>query len=105
WDVATRKVRFTLRGHKKKMVRPLFSPDGKTVVTASEDCLIKLWDAATGLEQATLKGQQKGIFCVALSPDGKLLAAGGGEWYEPEKAELKLWDMEKRQVVATLQGH
>ena len=36
-----------------------FSPDGKRVVTASDDNTARLWDAETGREIATLKGHER----------------------------------------------
>ena len=33
-----------------------YSPDGKRIVTGSEDKTVKVWDAETGQEVLTLKG-------------------------------------------------
>ena len=45
-------------------------------------------------------GEHKGaVFSVAFSPDGTTLASGVGA------GEIKLWDIETRQEIATLEGH
>ena len=38
----------TLRGHRGWVVSAVFSPDGRTILTASGDQTARLWDAATG---------------------------------------------------------
>lgn len=62
------------------------SPDGKTIVEAS-DASIKLWDVAAGSVQRTLPADASGPWQVALSPDGGLLAA-------LNSAQLEVWDLQ-----------
>src|SRR5580692_11699169 len=70
------KLRATLQGHTDEVVAVAFSPDSKTLASASYDGTLKLWDTTTGKEQATL-GEYKGCLgCVAFSPDGQTLASG-----------------------------
>jgi WD40 repeat protein len=42
--------------HKTWVLAVAFSPDGKRVLTGSDDNAARLWDAATGEAVATLKG-------------------------------------------------
>src|SRR5436305_1446927 len=76
-----------------------YSPDGKTLVSASDDMTIKLWDVQTGKEQSTLKGHTDRVMWVAYSPDGKTLASASGD------NTIKLWDVATGKEQATLKGH
>jgi len=95
------KLRATLKGHTGSVVDMAFSPDSKTLASASYDGTLKLWDMSTGKERATLQGTQA-VRSVAISPDGKILASVGGTFVNAP-GELKVWDIvtEKTQVEKT----
>jgi WD40 repeat protein len=76
----------TCHGHAGLVTSLVFSPDGKRLVTADEDGVVKLWDTGTGQEALTLRGHKGIIRSVAFSPDARFLAAAGDD------GTITIWD-------------
>ncbi|MFZ0828439.1 MAG: WD40 repeat domain-containing protein [Verrucomicrobiia bacterium] len=96
WDLDRHELVQTLHGHKMAVFGVAFSPDGRTVATASVDDTCCLWAVRTGQRLAELGGHQGGTYSVAFSPDGKTLAVGCNE------GELKLWNLATCRDMMTL---
>ena len=69
-------------GHMAMINGIAFTPDGRQLVSASEDKTIRVWDLASGKTVRTIRGESAPgdagkVYAMALSPDGKWLAAGG----------------------------
>jgi len=63
-----------LTGHSGPVNSVAFSPDSKTIASASDDQTLRLWDAATGKPIGVpLTGHSDFVFGVAFSHDGRRL--------------------------------
>ncbi len=67
----------------------VFTRDGKSLITAGADGMIRVWEVPTGRPLRRLEGHRGWVGSLALSPDGKLLASGGTWWDN----SLRLWDV------------
>jgi WD40 repeat protein len=71
WDAATGKLLHTLTGHGSLLTDAEFSPDGGTLVTASDDHTARTWTVATGRLRHVLRGHFFPVRTAAYSPDGR----------------------------------
>jgi WD40 repeat protein len=75
-----------------------FSPDGRTLATASHDGTAALWDVATGRKQRELVGHRGAVVEIAFSPDGTRIVTASWD------RTARVWDA-RGALIATLTGH
>src|SRR5262249_25929636 len=78
WQRQIHRLRGVLE-HQDWVRAAAFSPDGKTVLTGSQDNTARLWQAATGKPLGEALRHQGWVVAVAFSPDGKLALTGGAD--------------------------
>lgn len=96
WDVESGEL---VRRFGERMTRSIgnieFTPDGKTLLTASSDT-VNLWDVATGKQIQSFDDHTWFVSAAVFSPDGKQLLSGSAE------GTAVLWDIESGERIRTL---
>ncbi len=90
---------YTLTGHRNAVTAVAFSPDGKNLVSGSQDQTIEIWWRNTGKRWYTLTGHTNWVTTIAFSPNGEMLASGSRD------QTVEIWDMTKGKRWFTLMGH
>jgi WD40 repeat protein len=70
WDASTGKLLHTLRGHTSLVTDAEFSPNGRELVTVSDDNTGRVWDARSGRLLHVLIGHFFPVYTGSFSPDG-----------------------------------
>jgi len=98
-------------GHTANVTGIAFTPDGKHIVSASLDKIVRVWAVETGRTVRMIRGEVRGgwgsIDTMALSPDGRWLAVGG-RFHAADRAmaaAIRLYDFASGRLETLLKGH
>ena len=89
----------TFSGHADRVNSVVYSPDGQTALSGSDDTTLILWDVSSGQPQRSFIGHTATVNSVAFSPDGTLALSGSAD------NTLILWDVAGGQALRTFTGH
>ncbi|MEO8394212.1 MAG: WD40 repeat domain-containing protein, partial [Chloroflexota bacterium] len=100
WDAQTgAKIRDFDPEHTSAISTLQYSPDGKEILSASQDYNSILWDAATGHEIRRFVGDTDVVVSAHFSPDGKTIITGS---YDDS---VRLWDVNTGDEILRFKGH
>ncbi|APR74943.1 High-affnity carbon uptake protein Hat/HatR [Minicystis rosea] len=85
-------------GHLATVACLSFSPDGRHLVTGSDDRALLVWDLARGEIVQRLEGHPAYISRCSYLPDGRRIVSGGA-W-----GEVVLWDALEGEILTRLRG-
>ncbi len=99
------------KGHADWVSAVKYSPDGKFVISGSDDRTLRRWSVASmggapesdsprcSPESIQFHGSQKQILSIDISPDGELIASAG------EGGRIRLWSIHGTPIALPLEGH
>jgi WD40 repeat protein len=93
WDVASGRELYVLTGHRDRVNGVTFAPDGRSVLSTSDDGTIRLWNPQTGREIWRIDGLPSAIYRAQFSPDGRKIAAAGLD------GSVRFWDAATRKEL------
>lgn len=79
WDASTGQQVCGFTGHTDWVRSVAFTPDGKRILSGSDDETVRLWDTATGDELAQWSWHSWSVTAVAVSPDGRFGLSGSDD--------------------------
>ena len=98
-----------MTGHSGPVNSAAYSPDGKSIVTATRtNRTVRIWDAATGQELRQLIGHSEDALSAAYSPDGKTIVTVGCDGTPGsgcQESSVRIWNAATGQELRRLTGY
>ena len=85
--------------HEREVNSIAFSPGGRSLVSGSDDCSVRIWNIRDGSSKELPVINAGSFASVVFSPDGRYIAAGHLSY------SLWIWDSRAHKLVANWEGH
>jgi WD40 repeat protein len=89
-------LRRTLDGHTNFVWDVAITPDGRRILSASNDKTVRMWEVASGNHLTTFSGHSAYVCSLNLSSDGNQVAAGAAD------GSIKVWDLSSGVISAEI---
>ncbi len=95
-NVAEGRILRSWKAHADTVFDLEFSRDGRRLLSAGGDALVKVWDPAGGEPLAILEGHTSQVIAAAFNTNATQVVSGGSD------RQLKVWDIATREKIVTL---
>lgn len=93
WELKTRQLVFTFRGHVDEVNALCFSENGLELFSGSNDQTIRMWDVKTGYPIRIFTGHRGRVWAIAVNDKKQIMASGG------EDKIIRLWDISTGELI------
>jgi WD40 repeat protein len=93
WDLKTGKLVATLKEHTIGVRCLAWTPDGKMLISGSDDHSIRTWNTSNWKQIAVFDGHTKYVYGIAISPNGRILASASID------ETARLWNLDNNQPI------
>jgi predicted NACHT family NTPase len=92
-------LKWLISGHQDRINFCVYSPDGNTILTVSDDHTARLWNASNGSMIHSLEGHSGSVSHGAFSPDGNTILTVSDDH------TARLWNACNGDFIHSLEGH
>lgn len=89
----------TLGAHDGDVYLVRYSPDGRWIISAGKDAIVRFYDARDQRLEIELSTGQREVNDVAFAPDGKRVATAGDD------GTVRVWDLSSREELVRIEAH
>jgi len=88
-----------IQGHNDRINSVAVTPDGKFILSASNDRTVRLWRAEDATCIQIFRGHSNRVNIIAVTPDSQFIVSGSKD------CTLKLWNLQNGDCLRTFKGH